>query len=87
MTIISYEFFDNNVIVFSSDTSLPGLTIYNIDKNDAILNLVSFDTRYYVNSYKTENNKILINGKSCAGQCSSDPVDAVSPLFSEYVAV
>ena len=41
---------DNNVIVFSSDTSLPGLTIYNTDKNEAVLNLVSFDTRYYVNS-------------------------------------
>ena len=78
MYIESYEFYDNNVIVLSSDTNgLPMMTIYDAKNSKIALKVNIFDTRYTIKSYKTENDKILIEGKSCAGQCSNDSPDAV----------
>ena len=80
MYIESYEFYDNNVIVLSSNTNgLPMMTIYDAKNSKVALKLNIFDTRYTIKSYKTENDKILIEGKSCAGQCSNDSPDAVYP--------
>lgn len=80
MYIESYEFYDNNVIVLSSNTNgLPMMTIYDAKNSKVALKINIFDTRYTIKSYKTENDKILIEGKSCAGQCSNDSPNAVYP--------
>ena len=80
MYIESYEFYDNNVIVLSSDTNgLTMMTIYDAKNSKIALKVNIFDTRYIIKSYKTDNDKLLIEGKSCAGQCSNDSPGAVFP--------
>ena len=65
MYIESYEFYDNNVIVLSSDTNgLPMMTIYDAKNSKIALKVNIFDTRYTIKSYKTDNDKILIEGRN-----------------------
>lgn len=66
----SYEIFDNNLIILSGGTSGSWLYIYNIT-NDSIIMKLEPETLngYWVNSYKTENNKLIIDGRECGEQC------------------
>lgn len=63
--IDSYEIYDNSVIVMSYTTSSSLLSIYN-EEGVSVIRL-STDTLdgYFVDSYKTNNNKIIIEGREC----------------------
>lgn len=68
----SYEIYDNNVIILSGTTSSSAFTIYSLSTNDTIMRLYP-DTLegYWVDSYKTNNNKIIITGRECGLQCAN----------------
>lgn len=83
--IDSYEIYDNNVIVMSYTTSSSLLSIYN-EEGVSIMRL-STDTLdgYFVDSYKTNNNKIIIEGRECGLQCGNEESDYPTATFEiEY---
>ena len=72
MWVNSYEIYDNNVIILSGDTSGTLFTIYSLSSNQIIVKLAPNSLEgYWVSSYKTNNNKITIEGKECGEQCGN----------------
>lgn len=72
MWIDSYEIYDNNVIIFSGSTSGKLLTIYSLSSNSVVMKLEPNNlSGYWVASYTTNNNIIIINGKECGEQCGN----------------
>lgn len=83
----SYEIYDNNVIIFSGNTSGTLLSIYSLANNSTIMKLGPESLGgYKVISYYTDNNKIIINGEECGEQCGTGTTGYTKATFEiEYL--
>lgn len=78
----SYEFYDNNIMILSGDTSGTKLVVYNLDSNTVIMNLEpSTLDGYWVKSYVTYNDKIVIIGQECGIPCGNNVTDLSMAMF------
>ena len=74
--IDSFAVLDKMVIIESGNTSSTLLTIYDANSNKLLYSLSPEKlSGYFVDSYKTENNKIIINGHLCGEQCGDKAYD------------
>ena len=82
----SYEFYNDNIIIFNADTSSSLLTIYN-STNETSKSYSSYNlSGYKVDSYYTKDNKIIINGKECGAQCGNPDTEYKNAIFEiEYI--
>lgn len=82
----SYEFYNDNIIIFNADTSNRKLTIYNTTNESSKDYTTNNLSGYKVDSYYTKDNKIIINGKECGAQCGNPDTEYKKAIFEiEYL--
>lgn len=84
--IKSYEFYNDNIIIFNADTSNKKITIYNTTNESSKDYTTNNLSGYKVDSYYTKDNKIIINGKECGAQCGNPDTEYKKAIFEiEYL--
>lgn len=78
----SYEIYDNNVLILSSDTGGTTLLIYSVESSSVVLDLTPDNlSGYFVESYNTNNEVITINGYECKEQCGYESTGNKNAVF------
>lgn len=70
--LISYEYFDNNVILLIGSTDNLSLNIYNVDSKKIVFDSLKELNDYRILSYKTSENKMTLEFEGCGSKCNSD---------------
>jgi len=73
MYISEYEIYDNNVIIYSGSTNNGKITIFHVQNGnvETVFNK-SYIDGYKLDSFKTENNKIILTSVECGEQCGDN---------------
>ena len=81
--IISYEIYDNNVIIFFRNAKMmKSLTIYNPESDSTISTVTSSNLDgFKIDSYETKGNIIAITGTNCEDECGKNATDKLVAKF------
>lgn len=88
MCVESYEFYDDNVIIMSNNTSGMVFTIYNTNSKSTILKYNGSEgilNGFLVRSYSTNDNVIILNAYGCGDQCGSQNYGEQVTFEIEYL--